>query len=378
MKKYLFSLILLLGTLALNAAPAEQKVEMAIFVSPTCIHCKHFENEYLPVLQEQYKDTVHFTLYDISKDNNNLRLQETAKQFGKTPAFPTAIIGDTYLVGYPHEIKTYAESAIEKARLLGKKTQISQPLQDTKTAFSKITFWAIIGAGLVDGINPCAFAVIVFFVSFLTVYRYTRREILIVGSAYCAAVFIAYVLIGLGLFKFLYALKGFYWVIKAFYILTAALCLLFFVLALYDFWIYKKTGRAEKTILQLPTSLKTLTHKIMHFFLREKHDSVWRLTVAALAVGFCVSLVEAVCTGQVYLPTVVLIMQDPAFRLKAILYLLIYNLMFIVPLIVIFALALVGYESKTFNDFLRKHLGLTKLLLCLVFLALFILLAGNI
>ena len=368
-----------LGFLLLTVSSfAAQKVDFAVFVSPTCVHCKHFENEYLPVLQEKYKDTVNFQIYDISKDNNNLTLQATAKAFGQSPAYPTAIVGDTYMVGYPHEIKTYAENAIEKARLLGQSTKLVKAQEDTQTAFSKITLWAIIGAGLVDGINPCAFAVIVFFVSFLTVYRYNRKEILVVGSAYCVAVFIAYVLIGLGLFHFLYALKGFYWVIKTFYIVTALFCLGLFFLAVYDFWVYRKTGRAEKTLLQLPQNLKVRIHKIMHFFLRDKQDNVWRLTWAALAVGFCVSLVEAVCTGQVYLPTVVLIMQDPAFRIKALIYLVLYNIMFIIPLVTVFGLALAGYESQTFNIFLKKHLGLTKLLLCLVFLGLFILLLGNI
>ncbi len=378
MKKLLYAALLACLAGTVWAAPAADKVDFVMFVSPTCIHCKHFENEYLPVLQKKYQDSVNFALYDISKDNNNLRLQQTAKAFGKNPAYPTAIVGDTYMVGYPHEIKTYAESAIAKAQLLGQKTKIATPTEDTRTAFSKITFWAIIGAGLVDGINPCAFAVIIFFISFLTVYKYTRKEIIVVGTSYCIAVFIAYVLIGLGLFQFLYALKGFYWVIKGFYILTALLCFAFFILALYDFWIYKKTGKSEKMLLQLPQNLKVRIHKIMHFFLRDKAGSLWRLTLAALAVGFCVSLVEAVCTGQVYLPTVVLIMQDPAFRVKALIYLLVYNLMFIVPLIVVFVLALAGCESKLFNDWLKTHLGLTKLLLCVVFLGLFILLAGNI
>ena len=169
MKKLCCTLLLLVSALGLWAAPAE-KVTFAMFVSPTCIHCKHFENEYLPVLQNKYKDTVDFVLYDISKDGNNLILQETAKAFGKGPAYPTAVVGDTYMVGYPHEIKTYAESAIAKAKLLGQKTQIVTPQEDVRTAFSKITFWAIVGAGLVDGINPCAFAVIIFFISSLPVY----------------------------------------------------------------------------------------------------------------------------------------------------------------------------------------------------------------
>lgn len=378
MKKLYAVFAFLCASLGAFAAPAAETVDFAVFVSPTCIHCKHFENEYLPVLQQKYKGSVNFVIYDVSKDGNNLILQETAKKFGQTPAYPTAVVGDVYMTGYPHEIKTYAENAIEKARLLGKKTTLAQQTPDAKTAFSRITFWAIIGAGLIDGINPCAFAVIVFFVSFLTVYKYTRKEIIVVGASYCTAVFIAYVLIGLGLFQFLYAMSGFYWVIKAFYLITALLCLAFFALSVYDFVVYQKTKKADKMLLQLPQNLKVRIHKIMGFFLRDKHESMWRLTLAALAVGFCVSLVEAVCTGQVYMPTVVLIMQDPAFRVKATAYLLMYNLMFIMPLVAVFALAVAGYESKGFNNFLKKHLGLTKLLLCVVFLGLFLLLVNNI
>ena len=381
--RVLLGAVLLLGGAAAAQAEiklSEDKPNFVLFVSPSCVHCNKLKAEYWPGLKEQYKDSVNFIELDISQGGNNIIFAETAKAYGvQEMGYPAAAIGSTFLMGYPTEIKTYADAAIEKAMLLNEKTTLVQTdAQDPQKAFSKITLWAIIGSGLVDGINPCAFAVIVFFVSFLTVYKYTRKEIIVVGTAYCAAVFAAYVLIGLGLFKFLYAMSGFAYVIKGFYILTAAVCLLFFVLALYDFWVYKKTGKAEKMLLQLPTNLKVRIHKIMGFFLREKHDSSIRLTLAALAVGFAVSLVEAVCTGQVYLPTVVLIMQDPAFRVKAWLFLLLYNLMFILPLVLIFVLSILGYESKGFNDFLKKHLGLMKLLLCCVFLGLFLLLLGNI
>lgn len=380
MKKWIFSFILCLGAAAGFAQEAQQ-VEFALFVSPTCVHCNKLKREYWPKLKEKYKDTVHFTEYDLSVDGNHLVFMETAKAYGKTEGlgYPAAVVGETFLMGYPTEIGTYAEAAIERAQLLGEKTDIrAAAAQEPEQAFKKFTFWAIVGAGLVDGINPCAFAVIVFFISFLTVYKYNRREIILVGSAYCFAVFCAYLLLGFGVFKFLYAMRGFSYVIKGFYILTAGLCLLFFVLALYDFWVYLKTKKTDGMLLQLPFGLKTRIHKIMGFFLRDKNKSALRLTLAALAVGFGVSLVEAVCTGQVYVPTCVLIMQDPAFRARAVFYLVLYNLMFIVPLIAVFVLALAGYESKGFNDFLKKHLGLTKLLLCAVFLGLFALLVGNI
>jgi cytochrome c biogenesis protein CcdA len=370
----------MLGFFAPLQLSAQEKVEFALFVSPTCVHCNKLKAEYWPQLKEKYKDIVNFTEYDISADGNNLIFAETAKAYGvKEMGYPAAAVGSTFLMGYPNEIGLYSEVAIEKARLLNEKTKVKvASAQDAEGAFKKITFWAIIGSGLVDGINPCAFAVIVFFISFLTVYKYNRKEIILVGASYCFAVFCAYLLLGLGLFKFLYAMQGFSYVIKAFYIVTAALCFIFFVLSVYDFWVYRKTKKSDGMILQLPQTLKVRIHKIMGFFLRDKNKSAWRLTLAALAVGFGVSLVEAVCTGQVYVPTCVLIMQNPEFRMKAIFYLVLYNLMFVVPLIVVFVLALLGYESKGFNEFFKKHLGVTKILLCLVFLGLFILLLGNI
>ena len=363
---------------------AQPKAEFALFVSPTCGHCQKLKREYWNKLQEKYQDRVHFTEYDISQDGNHLIFMETAKAYGVPEdnlGYPAAAIGSTFLMGYPSDIGTYAENAIEKAILLQEETDVRIPdntQEQVKQAFSRITFWAIIGAGLLDGINPCAFAVIVFFISFLTVYKYTRREIIIVGTSYCVAVFLAYLLLGLGMFKFLYALRGFSYVIKGFYIATALLCLVFFCLALYDFWLYKKTKKTDGMLLQLPFGLKTRIHKIMGFFLRDKNKSPLRLTLAALAVGFGVSLIEAVCTGQVYVPTCVLIMQEPAFRVKACSYLVLYNIMFIIPLVAVFVLALLGYESQTFNNFLKKHLGVTKICLCLVFLGLFLLLLGNI
>lgn len=257
----------------------------------------------------------------------------------------------------------------------GATTEAASFLQAHKNMFGQITVWAILGAGLADGINPCAFAVIVFFVSFLAAYKYNRKEVLIVGAAYCLAVFLAYVLLGLGLFKFLYAMKGFQYVTLLVQWGTVALCALLFLLSLYDFIIYTRTKKSEKLLLQLPKSYKEYIHKVMRVFLKDKHGSVWRLTLAAFIVGFVVSAVEAVCTGQVYLPTIVVILKEADRHFwRAAEYLLLYNLMFIVPLVIVFALTLCGKESASLNGWLKRHLGLTKLILCGVFLALLLIL----
>jgi HEAT repeat protein len=65
--------------------------------------------------------------------------------------------------------------------------------------FSRLTPLLVLGAGLADGVNPCAFAAIIFLLSYLQVARRKPRELLAVGGAFVAGVFLAYFLLGLGL-----------------------------------------------------------------------------------------------------------------------------------------------------------------------------------
>lgn len=412
MLKKLLVLTLAFVGFAGASAYAEQKqpLEAALFTAPWCGHCQRLKKEYLNEFKTLYKDTVKLVEYDVSQAGVNIIFNDTLAEYNvESAGVPCLVVGESVLMGYPDEIKTGADAAIHKAldnnerTYFGTKAYIAEckaniqntaaeeeascennqiapgvSKEETLNMFEQITFWAIIAAGLIDGINPCAFAVIVFFVSFLAVYKYDRKEVLLVGAAYCLAVFLAYIAIGLGLFNFLYAMSSFYYVMMVFKWLTIALCALFLLLSLYDFLIYQKTKDHNKILLQLPKSYKEYIHKVMRFFLRDKQKSTFRLVLAALAVGFIVSLVEAVCTGQVYLPTIALILKEAdAHFIRAILYLVLYNLMFIVPLVIILALSVMGYESKGFNDFLKKHLGLTKLALCLLFLGLLILLLMN-
>ena len=456
--KFIFKLFsALLMALCLWAVPAwaAEPVEVMVFTSPYCPHCRHMEQDgFVDAFAAKHKGEITVLRYDVTQNGGNIIFLQMLKEKGVNSAgIPAMVIGDEVLQGYPRSIGNRSEevlqallqsrraeeaaqkqaaakktvkkeaaqskpaAAVQKAKAqTAVKKQEAQPApaqgakaaeaaqtapakaetnaqpatpepeaaaQDAALAqheafFNQITVWAIIGAGLADGINPCAFAVIIFFISFLAVYKYNRKEIILVGSAYCVSVFAAYMLLGLGFFRFLYAMKGLTYITLAIQWITIALCALFFVLSLYDFWIYRKTKQSDKMLLQLPRSYKEYIHKVMRFFLKDKHSSSWRLVLAACCVGFVVSLVEAVCTGQVYLPTIMVILKEADKHFfKAAEYLVLYNLMFIVPLVLVFVLALCGKESATFNSWLKKHLGLTKLLLCCVFLGLLLLLLFN-
>ena len=69
------------------------------------------------------------------------------------------------------------------------------------------------------------------------------------------------------------------------------------VLSFRDAFMYKKTGKAEDITLQLPKALKKQIHGIIR-----SNISGTRFAGGAAIAGFLVTLLEAVCTGQVYLP----------------------------------------------------------------------------
>ena len=93
------------------------------------MHCNKLKAEYWGTLKEKYKDTVHFTEYDITTPQGNLVFNLTADAY-EVPkdqrGYPAAAVGSTYLMGYPTEIGTYAEVAIEKAYMRNARMDESQ------------------------------------------------------------------------------------------------------------------------------------------------------------------------------------------------------------------------------------------------------------
>jgi len=218
----------------------------------------------------------------------------------------------------------------------------------------------------------------VFFISFLALQGYRKRELFFIGSAFILSVFLTYLGIGLGVFNFFYRFRGLWAITHLFNLLTGSVSILFGILAVYDFIIFKKTGSTEQLILQLPKPVKDRIHKVVGFFYRKssqekQKDSspgLARLILSAFITGFLVSLLEAVCTGQVYLPTIAFVLKASPFKPQALGYLLLYNIMFILPLVVIFVFALSGTTSSQFSGFLKKHLGLIKIFMAILFFSL--------
>ncbi len=220
----------------------------------------------------------------------------------------------------------------------------------------------VIVAGLLDGVNPCAFATILFFVSYLAISQRKRREMLLVGLAFTLGVLVTYFFVGLGAMRLLSLVEAMRTVGLVLYTLLALSC---FVLAALSFRDYRlaRQGKLADMRLNLPEGLRNR----IHARIRTSRNAFGG---AAFVSGVVISLLELACTGQVYLPTISFVVSVPEMRASAILYLLLYNILFVTPLLVVLVLAAYGINTKRFQQLFMRHAATAKISMALLFMAL--------
>ena len=323
---------------------------MAYFYTASCSHCRKVD-KMLDLFKKKYNLEIDY--YDLPK--NILLLNELEKRF-KIP--------EKYKLGYP---KIFIGNKIMLKNEITMKN-IEKYIQNTKNStpywrnikinknegksilrrFKGFHLGTIIIAGLIDGINPCAFTTILFFISFLTLIHRKKKEILFTGIGFTLGIFISYVAIGLGLIVLIKDIMFLDIISKIIYLGMAALVLVFAFLSFYDYFKFKQK-KYEEAKLQLPNYLKKITHKIIR-----KGKNVKNVALYAFFTGILISIVEFACTGQVYLPTITFVLKVPDMRFRALLFLIIYNIFFIIPLIIVFILAYFGFSSEKFNNIYTK------------------------
>jgi hypothetical protein len=151
----------------------------------------------------------------------------------------------------------------------------------------------------------------------------------------------------------------------------ALILVLFAVISLRDIWAFLKSGK-QNVWLKLSDERSERIRKFLRINLRLPH-----YLGAAAVSGIFVSLTELACTGQVYLPTIMFILQVPALKQRAMLFLCLYNLAFILPLVVVFLMALTGVQAIKFNQISRKDFIIGKILLAVFFLIFAVFLWGR-
>ena len=160
-------------------------------------------------------------------------------------------------------------------------------------------------------------------------------------------------------------LSGFPMVTKGIYLVIAIFAFVLGIISIYDSILYRR-GDVTKMKLQLPMVLK----KKIHGIIRKQTRSSKAGFIATFTLGFIIAGTEVICTGQLYLPTIGYIMTIPELRVYAFFNLLLYNLMFIVPLVSIFVAAYLGVTSERMALVSKDHTGTVKLLTGILFMGL--------
>lgn len=352
------------------ALTAGSGVQLQYYYSAGCKSCLHFLRYSIPEMEKKLNLKIEVAGFDILKpevyENFHARLANLGVE---EKAFPALFVGGVLLQGEREiaaklegELLAFAQGKGQGQPGAAAAAAAAEPGHSEHIG-AELAVLPILLAGLLDGVNPCAFATMIFLISSLALAGRSRRETLYIGIFFTTAVFLTYYLIGLGLFQGLRAASVFpiiALIIK--WALIGALLLLS-GLSLYDYFIVS-SGRSSEMVLQLPRFFKLKIHEAIR-----KQVRATALIGGSLMLGVLVSIFELTCTGQVYFPVIAYLVRlgkDP----RAYLYLLLYNSGFVVPLLIVFLLIYFGINSGAIVSFFQRSMKLVKLGLAFLFLTL--------
>jgi len=214
------------------------------------------------------------------------------------------------------------------------------------------TLGLVIGSAAIDSINPCAIGVLILMVSVVLGQGGSPRRLLTVGAAYISAIFFTYLLAGLGLMYFFAAIP----IVIAEYLSLAVggLVILAGLLEMKDFFWYGKGFS-----LQIPTKFANKIHDWS-----TKNKSL----VGVMLLGAFVAVVELPCTGAPYLAIITILRIN--FDLTAFGLMVLYNLIFVTPLIVILIMVAGGTKITAIGKWKENSKGTMRLFMGLLLVSL--------
>lgn len=174
-------------------------------------------------------------------------------------------------------------------------------------------------AALIDSINPCAFSILLLTIAFLFSIGKLRHDIMKIGGVYILGIFLAYVLIGLGILQALHIFNTPHFMAR---VGASLLIMLGTINLMNEFF------PSFPIKLRIPRAAHRKMAELM------EKGSVPTAFILGALVGLC----EFPCTGGPYL-MVLGLLHDQGTYLSGVSYLLLYNLIFILPLVIILSIA---------------------------------------
>jgi cytochrome c biogenesis protein CcdA len=214
------------------------------------------------------------------------------------------------------------------------------------------TLGIVVGSAAIDSINPCAIGVLILMISVVLGGGGSTKRLLVLGSAYIFAIFVTYLVAGLGLIYFFSEIP----IILAEYlsIFVGLLVITAGVLEIKDYFWYGKGFS-----LQIPP-----------YFANKIHEySKGKQSIAGVMfLGAFVAAVELPCTGAPYLAIITILSIN--FNFIAVMLLLLYNIIFVLPLVVILLMVAAGTKISVVASWKEESKGTMRLFLGLMLIGL--------
>jgi cytochrome c biogenesis protein CcdA len=213
-----------------------------------------------------------------------------------------------------------------------------------------LTLFAVIVAALADSINPCVLGVLIFLIAFMTKLFKNKNKMLFGGLLYSAVVYATYLILGFGILKFTVNVG----VASFVYTIAAAVAIIAGLLEIKDYFWYGK-GFSLQMIPGAAKRIEYFTQKMAS--MESRHPALLYLMTAIL--GIFVVLVELPCTGAPYFAILALLANGD--YSQAVPLLLLYNFIFVIPLLIVIGAAYFGTSSDRLEIWRKKHRGTMRL-----------------
>jgi len=336
--KLAISVIFVLFLISTSSVFAQETLKIYFFYGNGCPHCsaveQYFEdkglfNKYPIEKKEIYFNRENAVLFNSVMDDQNIPKDARG--------VPAVVFGNEVLVGDKPIIDGFISKADAYLHQTKEKTDSNPTPETIKNNESKdLTILAVIAGALVDAINPCEFAVLIILMTTILASGKAKKALL-AGLSFSASIFISYFLMGLGL----YSALGVGNVAQVFYKIVGWLAIILGLFNLKDYFWYGKGFLMEVPLSWRP-KLKSLIHSVTS-------------PAGAFSIGFLVSLFLLPCTSGPYI--VILGMLAKKVQLiQTIFYLLLYNLIFISPMIVISYAVYEGFDPNKAEEIRQKRL----------------------
>jgi glutaredoxin len=350
-----------------TTADVDNQTTILHFYVTACRECEEVSN-ILNSLEDGYSIELedklvysHVVLKEFNiGESENLELVK--KYFGvykvpeKEQSVPIIFIGDTYLSGR-QAIQQELVNKIKRGDGINTLDLSTEAHTDTHSSvdLSGYGIAGVVIAGLVNGVNPCSLSMLLFFLSLLVAQN---KNILKMGLSFCLAKFITYFILGTLLFNIFAKLQITWFSI----IIKVIMLIVIFIIITMNILDYltAKHEKYDKIRLQLPVRLRKYNHEWIKKL--SSIENTRLLVIVSFVLGVIISIGEFLCTGQIYLATIIYVLKSsPTLDLQALFYFLLYGLAFITPLILVTYLIHKGKEIFDVSDVLREKMPVIKL-----------------